>query len=117
MSVTVSARSIYYPFLRKLHEDPDVCAEGKESHLFYKLRYLVFSGGVPMAPLFLRLTKAQSAVTAMSDDDTYFSEALAEYRDESGEDRDFADLDPPVQHEILKRAQGLKTQREREKRG
>jgi len=53
----------------------------------------------------------------MSDDDTYLSKALAEYRDESGEDRDFADLDPAVQHEILKRAQGLKSQREREKRG
>lgn len=53
----------------------------------------------------------------MSDDDIYFSRALAEYRDDSGDDRDFADLEPLVQHDILKRAQLLKTQREREKRG
>jgi hypothetical protein len=51
------------------------------------------------------------------EDDPYFSTALAEYRDDSGDDRDFADLEEEVQHEILKRAQGLKTEREREKRG
>ena len=63
-----------------------------------------------------RLLRPRRA-TAMSDDDIYFSKALAEYRDDSGDDRDFADLEPVVQHEILKRAQALKTQREREKRG
>ncbi len=55
--------------------------------------------------------------TAMSDDDTYISKALAEYREDSGDDRDFVDLEAEVQHEILKQAQGLKTEREREKRG
>ena len=50
-------------------------------------------------------------------DDTYFSKALAEYRDDSGDDRDFGEMEAEVQHEILKRAQGLKTEREREKRG
>jgi len=53
----------------------------------------------------------------MSDDDTYISKALAEYREDSGDDRDFVDLEAEVQHEILKQAQGLKTEREREKRG
>ncbi len=48
----------------------------------------------------------------MGDDDIYFSHALAEYRNDSGDDRDFSDLEPAVQHEILKRAQGLKAQRE-----
>jgi hypothetical protein len=51
------------------------------------------------------------------EDDTYFSKALAEYRDDSGDNRDFVDLEAEVQHKILKRAQGLKTEREREKRG
>jgi hypothetical protein len=51
------------------------------------------------------------------EDDPYFSKALAKYRGDSGDDRDFADLEAEVQHEILKRAQGLKTEREREKRG
>jgi hypothetical protein len=51
------------------------------------------------------------------EDDPHFSKALAEYRDDSGDDRDFADLEAEVQHEILKRAQELKTEREREKRG
>jgi hypothetical protein len=55
--------------------------------------------------------------TAMSDDDADFSKALAKYRDASGDDRDFADLEPAIQHEILKRAQQLKAEREREKRG
>jgi hypothetical protein len=49
--------------------------------------------------------------------DTYFSKALAEYRDDSGDDRDFVDLEAEIQHEILKRAQVLKTEHEREKRG
>jgi hypothetical protein len=53
----------------------------------------------------------------MSDEDIYFSTALAEYREDIGDDRDFADLEPAVQHQILKRAQALKAQREREKRG
>ena len=53
----------------------------------------------------------------MSDDDIDFSKALAKYRDESGDDRYFADLEPAVQHEILKRAQELKAERGREKRG
>jgi hypothetical protein len=53
----------------------------------------------------------------MSDEDIDFSKALAKYRDESGDDRDFVDLEPAVQHEILKRAQQLKAAREREKRG
>lgn len=53
----------------------------------------------------------------MSDDDMELCEALAEYRKDSGDDRDFVDLESAVQHEILKRAQGLKAQREREKRG
>ncbi len=53
----------------------------------------------------------------MSDDDTYISKALAEYREDSGDDRDFVDLEAEVQHEILKREQGLKTECEREKRG
>jgi hypothetical protein len=52
-----------------------------------------------------------------SDDDIYFSKALAEYRHNSGDDSDFADLEAELQHEILKRAQGLKAEREREKRG
>ena len=52
-----------------------------------------------------------------SDDDIYFSKALAEYRADSGDEREFVDLEAEVQHEILKRAQGLKAQREREKRG
>ena len=51
------------------------------------------------------------------EDDTYFSKALAEYREDSGDDRDFGEMEAEVQHEILKRAQGLKTEREREKRG
>jgi hypothetical protein len=50
------------------------------------------------------------------EDDTDFSKALAEYRDDSGDERDFVDLEAEV-HEILKRAQGLKAEREREKRG
>lgn len=54
----------------------------------------------------------------MSDDeDIYFSKALAEYRNDSGDDRDSVDLESEVQHEILKRAQGLKAEHEREKRG
>ena len=53
----------------------------------------------------------------MRDDDIYISKALAEYRTDSGDDRDFLDLEAEVQHEILKRAQGLKAEREREKRG
>jgi hypothetical protein len=53
----------------------------------------------------------------MRDDDIYISKALAEYRDDSGDDRDFLDLEGEVQHEILKRARGLKEEREREKRG
>jgi hypothetical protein len=52
-----------------------------------------------------------------SDDDIYFSKALAEYRDDSGDYRDFVDLEAEVQHEILKRAQERKAEREREKRG
>lgn len=53
----------------------------------------------------------------MSEDDIDVSEALAEYRRDRGDDRDFVDLEPAVQHEILKRAQELKAQRETEKRG
>jgi hypothetical protein len=53
----------------------------------------------------------------MRDDDIYISKALAEYRDDSGDDRDFLDLEAEVQHEILKRARVLKAEREREKRG
>jgi len=53
----------------------------------------------------------------MSDDNIHFSKALAEYRDRSGDDSDFADLEPAVQHEILKRAQQLKAHSEKEKRG
>lgn len=53
----------------------------------------------------------------MSNDEIYVSKALAEYQDKSGDERDFVDLEPAVQHEILKRAQGLKAQGEREKRG
>ena len=53
----------------------------------------------------------------MSDDDIYFSSALAKYRGDSGDDREFVDLEAEVQHEILKRAQELKADREREKRG
>jgi hypothetical protein len=52
----------------------------------------------------------------MSEDDIYVSKALAEYRDDSGDDRDFVDLEAEVQHEILKRARGLKAERQREKR-
>jgi len=51
------------------------------------------------------------------DDDIDLSRALAEYRDEGGDDRDFADLEPGLQHDILTRAQKLKAQRETEKRG
>lgn len=51
----------------------------------------------------------------MSDDDIYFSKALAEYRDDSGDDSDFVDLEPAVQSQILKRAQELSAQRERER--
>ena len=53
----------------------------------------------------------------MSDDDIDFSKALADYRDYSGDDSDFVDLEPAVQTQILKRAQELRAQREREKRG
>lgn len=53
----------------------------------------------------------------MSDDDIYFSKALAEYRDESGDDSDFVDLEPAIQSQILKRAHELRAEREREKRG
>jgi hypothetical protein len=53
----------------------------------------------------------------MSDDEIYLSNALAEYRNDSGDERDFVELETSVQHEILKRAQELKAQREREKRG
>lgn len=54
---------------------------------------------------------------AISDDDIHFCKALAEFPDDSGDKRDFSDLEPAVQHEILKRAQELKAQHEREKRG
>jgi hypothetical protein len=50
-------------------------------------------------------------------DDIYFSKALDEYRNASGDDRDFVDLEAEVQHEILKRAQERTAEREREKRG
>ena len=64
------------------------------------------------------VSEGATHTTAMSsDDDIYFSKALAEYRADSGDDREFVDLEAEVQHEILKRAQGLKAQREREKRG
>jgi hypothetical protein len=53
----------------------------------------------------------------MRDDIDDISEALAEYREVNGDERDFGDLEPAIQHEIVKRAQGLKAQREREKRG
>jgi hypothetical protein len=53
----------------------------------------------------------------MSDDDINVFEALAEYRKNSRDDREFAELEPALQHEILKRAQGLQAQREKEKRG
>jgi hypothetical protein len=53
----------------------------------------------------------------MRDDDIYISKALAEYRNDSGDDRDFLDLEAEVHHEILKRARVLKAEREREKGG
>jgi hypothetical protein len=53
----------------------------------------------------------------MSDDDVNVSDALAEYRQNSGDEREFVELEPAIQHEILKRAQGLQAEREREKRG
>jgi hypothetical protein len=52
-----------------------------------------------------------------SDDDIHLSKALAEYRDDGGDNRDFVDLETEVQHKILKRAHELKAEREREKRG
>jgi hypothetical protein len=50
-------------------------------------------------------------------DDIHFAEALSEYRDQSADDQDFADLPAEVQHAIIKRAQQIKADHEREKRG
>ena len=50
-------------------------------------------------------------------DDIYFQEALQMCRDASGDDRDFADLPSEVQREIIRHAQQIKADREREKRG
>jgi hypothetical protein len=36
-----------------------------------------------------------------------FPDALPEYRKNSGDEREFVELEPAIQHEILKRAQGL----------
>ncbi len=52
-----------------------------------------------------------------SDDDIDFLAALAQYRDESDDRSDFVELETAVQHEILSRAQGLKAEHARERRG
>jgi hypothetical protein len=53
----------------------------------------------------------------MNNDDPYFERALPNYREESGDLRDFADLKSDVQQAIRHRAQRLRDQVERQKRG
>lgn len=59
---------------------------------------------------------AETAGGAMGDD-KYFEQALAEYREQAEDAREFADLPDDVQHTIIHRAQELKEYGEREKRG
>ena len=51
------------------------------------------------------------------ENDTCFERALAEYREQEEDAREFADLPDDVQHAIIHRAQELKQYIEREKRG
>ena len=53
----------------------------------------------------------------MSNEDTYFERTLQTYREESGDLREFADLESDVQEAIRHRVQRLKDQVERQKRG
>jgi hypothetical protein len=53
----------------------------------------------------------------MNSEDSYFERALQTYREESGDPRDFADLESEVQDVIRHRAQRLRDQVERQKRG
>lgn len=50
-------------------------------------------------------------------DDQYFAQALGEYREASGDTREFAELPNDVQHTILQRAHQLKQRADEEKRG
>lgn len=51
------------------------------------------------------------------DDNDYFQQSLAEYREKTGDLRDFADLPGEAQDLIVHRAQQLKQRTEQEKRG
>jgi hypothetical protein len=53
----------------------------------------------------------------MNDEDPYFERALQKYREESGDLRDFADLESDLQEAIRHRSQRLKDELERQKRG
>ena len=53
----------------------------------------------------------------MNNEDSYFERALQRYRDETGDLREFADLESDLQEAIRRRAQWLRDQLEREKRG
>ena len=55
-------------------------------------------------------------VCSMGDDD-YFRQCLAEYREKTGDSRDFAELPSEAQDLIIHRAQQLKQRTEQEKRG
>jgi hypothetical protein len=51
------------------------------------------------------------------DDNDYLQQSLAEYREKSGDSRDFAELPSDVLDVIIHRAQQLKQRTEQEKRG
>ena len=53
----------------------------------------------------------------MDNEDPYFERALQTYREESGDRRDFVDLESSVQEAIRHRGQRLRDQVERQKRG
>jgi hypothetical protein len=50
------------------------------------------------------------------DDNDYFQQSLAEYREKTGDSRDFADLPGEAQDLIVHRAHQLKQRTEQEKR-
>jgi len=55
-------------------------------------------------------------VSSMGDND-YFRQSLAEYRENTGDSRDFAELPSEMQGLIIHRAQQLQQRTEQEKRG
>jgi hypothetical protein len=58
-----------------------------------------------------------TARRGVMENDTYFERALAEYREQTEDGREFADLPDDEQHTIIHRAQELRQYSEREKRG